>query len=64
MAYILKRIDGKGGYVSPSGYKNPYTMNPVLARRYSTKEEAELDRCKVNEIVCDLGTEMNSALAR
>ena len=51
MAYLIKRTDQGGGYVAKPGSKNSYTKNPSSARRYPTKEAAEADRCRGNEVI-------------
>ncbi|KKL64040.1 hypothetical protein LCGC14_2169100 [marine sediment metagenome] len=45
--YVLKKIDGL--YVAKSGSKNSYTTSFTKARKFSTKEEAENNRCIENE---------------
>lgn len=51
MTYLLKRTDQGGGYVAPSGSSSSYTRNPLRARRYPTKEQAERCRCPENEVI-------------
>jgi len=51
MSYILRRTDGRGGYVAPAGSARAYVRNPALARVFATLEEAEAERCVKNEVV-------------
>lgn len=53
--YVLVRDDGK--FVAPPGQEKSYTDKLQHARVFSTRAEAELERCKGNEQVvalCDL----------
>lgn len=52
--YILKRTDGRGGYVAPPGSARSYVRDDFRARKYATREAAEADRCQENEIVIEL----------
>ena len=54
MAYLLKRTDQGGGYVSKPGMKSSYTRSAANARKFNTREAAESDRCVDNEIIVDL----------
>lgn len=49
--YLLKRTDGRGGYVAPPGSSRSYVHDTVKARRFPTHEAAEAERCAGNEIV-------------
>jgi len=51
MSYILRRTDGRGGYVAPAGSARAYVRNPALARVFATLEEAEAERCVENEVI-------------
>lgn len=51
MKFVLRRTDQGGGYVTPPGSPKSYTKNKAAARRYSSREEAERDRCKGNEVI-------------
>lgn len=53
MAFLLRRTDQGGGWVAPAGSKSSYTRNREHARRYGSREEAERDRCVVNEVIED-----------
>lgn len=52
--YLIKKIDQSGGYVSKPGHRSSYVKNLRFARKFQTKDEAELNRCPENEIVVDL----------
>lgn len=49
--YVIKRTDQGGGYVAVSGNGSSYTNRVRLMRKFTTKEEAEANRCSGNEIV-------------
>jgi len=49
--YVIKRTDQGGGYVTPPGSAKSYTRDATYARTYPTRDAAEADRCKGNEIV-------------
>lgn len=51
MPYVIRRTDQGGGYVARKGHPASYTRSLEYARTYSTKEEAESDLCKENEII-------------
>lgn len=51
MAYVIKRTDQGGGYVAPPGSRKSYTPRLQSARVFSTREEAERNRCPGNEVV-------------
>ena len=51
--FVLIRTDGRGGYATPPGSSSSYTRDLLKARRYSTKEEAEADRCVENERIAN-----------
>jgi hypothetical protein len=50
MAYVLQRHED-GAFVAPRGSPASYTQDLRKARKYTTKEEAEKDRCVGNESV-------------
>ncbi len=52
--FILKRTDQGGGYVAPPGSLKSYVRNPVKARRFATREEADRNRCVENETIVAL----------
>lgn len=43
--YVLIRTTGKQLYVAPEGQKHSYTNKLERARKFSTKEEAERNKC-------------------
>lgn len=51
MAYVIKRTDQGGGYVAPPGSRASYTPYLQSAQVFSTREEAERNRCPGNEVV-------------
>lgn len=51
--FVIKKV-GTNLYVAKSGFRSSYTTNLALARKFSTKEEAEGNRCVGNEMVVDL----------
>jgi hypothetical protein len=51
VSYLLRRTDGKGGYVAPAGSPSAYVRNRADARLFKTREEAEAERCVENEII-------------
>lgn len=53
MAYVIKRTDHGGGYVSKPGSAKSYTRDARNMRKYPTREAADADRCVENEIVVD-----------
>ena len=52
--YVLERTDQGGGYVTPRGSSHSYTKDLRCAMVWTTREEAEADRCVENERVVDL----------
>lgn len=50
--YVLKKIGGL--YVTKAGSKNSYTTSFEKARKFSTKEEAENNRCIENENIVEV----------
>lgn len=52
--YLLKRTDQGGGYVSKPGLKEAYTTNLDKVRIFTSKEDAERNRCIENEIIIPL----------
>lgn len=49
--FVIMRTNQTGGYVTIQGHKYSYSHNVNVVRLYDTKEEAEQDCCKGNEIV-------------
>lgn len=49
--YVIKRTDQGGGYVAKQGLRSSYTCNINKVRFFSTKEEAEQNRCPENEVI-------------
>jgi hypothetical protein len=49
--FVLRRTDQGGGWVAPPGSPKSYTHNKAKARRFSSEEEAEADRCPDNEVI-------------
>jgi hypothetical protein len=47
--YVIQRNDG--AYIAPLGSKSSYTRTLGNARKFSTKEAAEAERCPGNEHV-------------
>ena len=56
MSYLLRKTDGRGGYVAPAGSARAYVRNTAEARVFRTREEAEADRCIENEVIVNLAT--------
>jgi len=54
--YALKRTDQGYGYVSKPGSKSSYTHSLANAKLFETKELAEADRCKGNEVIVDVSS--------
>jgi hypothetical protein len=52
--FIIQRTDQGGGYVARPGSLKSYTHEPLKARRFATREEAERERCPGNERVLSL----------
>lgn len=51
MAYVIKRTDQSGGYVSRPGLKESYTKNIEKIRVFATMEDAQRERCVEDEVV-------------
>lgn len=51
--YLLKRTHPKPGYVAPTGCSSSYVLSPLMARRFSTVESAERNRCVENEVIVE-----------
>lgn len=51
MPYIIERLDQGGGFVAPSGSALSYVRRAEYARQFSTRGEAERNRCPENETV-------------
>lgn len=49
--YVLRRTDQGGGYVAESGSDKSYTHQLENAKRFPTREAADADRCKGNEVI-------------
>lgn len=56
--YVIKRIDGRGGYVARQGSPGSYTDKLQNARTFPTLESAERERCPGNEIIVPVRDEM------
>lgn len=58
--YVIKRIDGRGGYVARhwSALAGSYTDKLQNARTFPTHESAERERCPGNEIIVPVRDEM------
>jgi hypothetical protein len=54
MTYLLKLMDRRGGFVAKPGSRRSYTDSLRQARKFSTREEAERERCQDNEVVVRL----------
>lgn len=54
MGYLLRKTDGRGGYVAPAGSARAYVRNTAKARVFRTREEAEANRCIENEVIVNL----------
>ena len=54
MKYLLRRTDQGGGYVDEPGSLKAYTRSKEKARRFDTREAAERDRCKENEVIVEV----------
>lgn len=51
MKYLIQRMDEGGGFVTPSQSESTYTADPLKARRFVNREQAERCRCKENQII-------------
>jgi len=51
--FVLRKVHGKRNFVAISGRANSYTSKLRWAKRFTTYEEAERNRCG-NEVVCTL----------
>lgn len=49
--YVLRRTDQGGGYVAKPGSKGSYTKKLENARIFQTREQADAERCKGNEVI-------------
>jgi len=49
--FVIKRTDQGGGYVAMPGSEHSYTQKLENARTFSSKDEANAERCPGNEIV-------------
>lgn len=54
MSFVLQRTDQGGGFVAQDGSGQTYTHSIRLAKKYSTREAADADRCPDNEVVVDV----------
>lgn len=52
--YVLLRTDQGGGYVTPAGEYPSYTHDIAQAQTFATREAADKERCKGNEIIIPL----------
>lgn len=57
--YLIKRTDQEGGYATPPGSKNSYTYYIEKAQIFLSRDVADSQRCKDNEIVVDLEPLLN-----
>jgi hypothetical protein len=67
MTYLLKLMDRRGGFVATPGSRRSYTHSLKQARKFSTREEAERERCQDNEAIVRLERERcqdNEAIVR
>ena len=56
--FVLRRHSGGWkGYVAPPGGKSSYVTQPRHARKFATREEADVEKCE-NESVVELRHEM------
>lgn len=53
MAFLLRRTDQGGGWVTAPGSHRAYTHKRENAQRYPTREAAERYRCPDNERIED-----------
>lgn len=51
--YVIERIDGGGGYVTPAGSERSYTRVLEKARMFATRESAQTEKCG-NEVVVNV----------
>lgn len=49
--FVIKRTDQGRGYLAPAGSHHSYTHSLENARTFSTREQADAERCHGNEIV-------------
>ncbi len=56
--YVLKRNDG--AYVAPPGQASSYVRALQAARVFSTRAEAERERCPGNEVVVTVESQMSA----
>ena len=56
--YVLKRTDQHGGYVTQPGDPSSYTHNLARARTFASREDAERQRCKENEVVLTVESQL------
>ncbi len=57
--YLLKRTDQGGGFVAKAGHRTSYVPCLCYAKVFKTKEEAERDRCKENEVIVEMESILN-----
>lgn len=57
MAWVIKRTDGKGGYVARPGSARSYVKRLQDARQFKTREDALKHRCPGNEIAVEMESE-------
>jgi hypothetical protein len=53
MPFILRRTDQWRGFVAKPGSKKSYVPFAKHARQFATREEADANRCKGNEVVME-----------
>ena len=49
--YVLKKTGKNWGYVAMPGSNKSYTRSIIKARKFPTREAAEIERCIESEII-------------
>ncbi len=57
--YVIRREDGQ--YVTRTGSEHSYTRKLEKARTFTTRADAERERCPENERVCSVESLIESA---
>lgn len=52
--FVLKKIDGRGGYLAQQGSDRAYTHDLAKAQTFTTKEVAAKHSCPENEVPLDI----------
>lgn len=60
--FVIQRTDQGGGYLAPSGSHNAYTKDLAEAQTFTSREKANNERCKGNEVVVPLSSIMPKSL--